>query len=43
MVDNADYQPVGDLSLVKDQALYDLVLVEYADWLRQVRALGMLA
>ena len=42
VVDNADYQPVGDLSLVKDQALFDLLLVEYGDWLREARAAGLL-
>ncbi len=42
-VDNADYQAVADLALVKDQTLFDLLLVEYADWLATVRAAGMLA
>lgn len=41
-VDNADYQTIADLSLVKDSALFDLLLVEYADWVREVRAMGML-
>jgi len=41
-VDNADYQAVGGLSDVKDQALFDLMLVEYGDWLRAARAEGML-
>lgn len=43
VVDNADYQAVGDLAAVKDQALFDMMLVEYGDWLRQVRAEGILA
>lgn len=41
-VDNADYQPIADLGLVKDQALFDLLLVEYPEWLTAVRQQGML-
>lgn len=41
-VDNADYQPVGDLGAVKDQALFDLLLVEYPEWLAAARAEGLL-
>jgi hypothetical protein len=43
VIDNADYQAIADLSLVKDQALFDLLLVEYADFLAAARAEGMLA
>ncbi|MGW6128881.1 VWA domain-containing protein [Cellulomonas sp. NPDC055163] len=42
VVDNADYQPVGDLAAVKDQALFDLLLVEYPEWLAEVRGRGIL-
>lgn len=42
VVDNADYQPVGDLALVQDQALFDLLLVEYPEWLAEVRGRGIL-
>jgi hypothetical protein len=42
VVDNADDQAVPDVSLVKDQALFDLMLVEHAEWLAAVRAAGML-
>ena len=42
-VDNADYQPVPDLTLLKDQALFDLLLTEYDTWLVAARELGMLA
>lgn len=42
-VDNADYQAVADLTLLKDQSLFDLLLVEYADWLAAVRSAGQLS
>ena len=41
--DNTDYQPVGDLTLLKDQALVDLLLTEYDTWLVTARELRMLA
>lgn len=37
VVDNADYQAVGDLAAVKDAALFDLMLVEYMDWVGAAR------
>ena len=41
-IDNADYQPVRDLGLVKDQTLFDLLLVKYPEWLSAAAAAGML-
>jgi hypothetical protein len=43
VVDNANYQPVGEVSWLSDDRLFDLLLEEYPDWLRAVRAKGILA
>lgn len=42
VIDNADYQPVGEPSQLDDTRLFDLLLVEYKDWLREARAKGMI-
>jgi hypothetical protein len=42
LIDNADYQPVGDLGAVKDAALFDLMLVEYSEWAGAAREVGIL-
>ncbi len=41
-VDNADYQAVVDLDDVKDQQLFDLLLVEYREWLTAARGARLL-
>jgi hypothetical protein len=42
VVDNANYHAVGDLSSLTDQALFDMLLDEYPDWLKAVRTAGIL-
>lgn len=37
LVDNANYQPVGDLSRLPDDRLFDLMVEEYADWIAAAR------
>jgi vWA found in TerF C terminus len=42
VIDNADYQPVGDVNRLSDQKLFELLLVEYLDWIKAAQAKGML-
>lgn len=42
VIDNADYQPVGDVSNISDDHLFDLLLEEYADWLRAAKGKGII-
>lgn len=42
LIDNADYQAVIDLDDLKDQQLFDLLLVEYPEWLIAARQAGLL-
>lgn len=41
-VDNANYQPVGDVDAIDDSALYGKMLHEFPDWIREVRSLGLI-
>ncbi len=43
LIDNADYQAVGELASLPDPALFDLMLVEYRAWLDQVRQAGLIS
>lgn len=41
-VDNADYQPVGDVDRISDQELFDKMMEEYPGWLQLVRQKGLI-
>lgn len=41
-VDNADFFKVEDIKKVSDDELYNKLLTEFPDWLREVKAKGML-
>jgi hypothetical protein len=41
-VDNADYQAVGDVATIPNAKLFDLLLVEYADYIKEIRAKGLI-
>jgi hypothetical protein len=41
-VDNADYQPIGDVDKISDSELFSKLLVEYPDWVKEVRAKGLI-
>jgi hypothetical protein len=41
-VDNADYQPVGDVDRISDSELFSKLLVEYPEWVKEVRAKGLI-
>lgn len=42
-LDNADYQYLGvDVESITDEALFEAMLVEYSDWLANVRQQGMI-
>jgi hypothetical protein len=42
LVDNADFFSVASPDEHPDAALYDLLMNEYPQWVKQVRALGMI-
>lgn len=41
-VDNADYQPVGDVDKISDADLFSKMLVEYPEWVKEVRSKGLI-
>lgn len=41
-VDNADYQPVGDVDRISDNELFSKLLVEYPEWVKEVRSKGLI-
>lgn len=41
-VDNAHYEPIGDVDLIGNAALFKKMLQEFPDWIRQVRSLGLI-
>jgi hypothetical protein len=41
-VDNANYEPIGDVDAIGDAALFKKMLQEFPDWIRQVRSLGLI-
>lgn len=41
-VDNANYEPIGDVDLIGNAALFKKMLQEFPDWIRQVRSLGLI-
>lgn len=41
-VDNADYQPVGNVDNISDTELFSKLLVEYPEWVKEVRAKGLI-
>jgi hypothetical protein len=41
-VDNANYEPIGDVDAISDAALFEKMLQEFPDWLKEVRAKGLL-
>ena len=41
-VDNANYEPIGDVDAIGDSALFEKMLNEFPDWIRQVRSLGLI-
>jgi hypothetical protein len=41
-VDNANYAPVGDVDAISDVVLFEKMLVEFPDWLKEVRAKGLI-
>lgn len=42
-VDNADFFKISDLSKISDDELYDKLLTEFPDWLKQIKDKNMLA
>ena len=42
-VDNADFFQIEDLKKISDEELYDKLLNEFPDWLKEVKSKGMLA
>ena len=41
-VDNADFFKVADIKKISDDELYDKLLTEFPDWLKEIKAKGML-
>lgn len=41
-VDNADFFKVTDIDQISDDELYDKLLTEFPDWLKEIKAKGML-
>ena len=41
-VDNANYQAVGNVDTVSDKDLFTMLMEEYPDWLKEVRAKGLI-
>jgi hypothetical protein len=41
-VDNANYEPVGDVDAISDAVLFEKMLVEFPDWLKEVRTKGLI-
>ena len=42
LIDNADYQPVGDVDRISDEALFDVLFEEYPQWLTAARGAGLI-
>lgn len=41
-IDNADYKPVGDVDRIGDAEMFDLLLDEYPDWVKEQRRRGQI-
>ena len=41
-VDNANYEPIGDVDAISDAALFGKMLTEFRDWLNEVRTMGLI-
>jgi hypothetical protein len=41
-VDNANYEPVGDVDAISDAVLFEKMLTEFPDWLQEVRSKGLI-
>lgn len=41
-VDNADFFQIQDLKKISDEELYDKLLTEFPDWLKEIKSKGML-
>lgn len=41
-VDNANYEPVGDVDAISDALLFKKMLEEFPDWLKEVRTKGLI-
>ncbi|MEN8583087.1 VWA domain-containing protein [Burkholderia sp. RS01] len=41
-VDNANYEPVGDVDAISDAVLFKKMLEEFPDWLKEVRSKGLI-
>lgn len=42
-IDNADFFALDDISKISDEELYDRLLTEFPDWIKEARAKGILA
>lgn len=43
LVDNTDFFPIDDFNKVKDEVLYDRLLVEFSSWIAAAKSKGILA
>ncbi|WP_426225094.1 VWA domain-containing protein [Pseudarthrobacter sp. DSP2-3-2b1] len=41
-VDNANYEPIGDVDAIGDSVLFAKMLTEFPDWIKQVRSHGLI-
>jgi hypothetical protein len=41
-VDNANYEPIGDVDAISDAVLFEKRLTEFPDWLQEVRSKGLI-
>jgi hypothetical protein len=41
-VDNANYEPIGDVDAISDAVLFEKMLEEFPDWLKEVRSKGLI-
>lgn len=41
-VDNANYEPIGDVDSISDAVLFEKMLTEFPDWLQEVRNKGLI-
>jgi hypothetical protein len=41
-VDNANYEPIGDVDAISDALLFEKMLEEFPDWLKEVRTKGLI-
>jgi len=42
LIDNANYQPIGDVDKISDAELFAKMLEEFPDWLKEARAQGLI-